>query len=263
MIKLIATDMDGTWLNSKKTYDMDKFRKIIDLCNEKNIKFVVASGNQYENLLARFPKEYIPQMYFVAENGAYVLHGHEPLNIVGLSPHEIEEIKQIEKECPGPRVWSGEKSAYTLKEFGQDYCDVLDIYFAKVKILNNFDEIDDKYLFKLTRSLDWGEAPGLAKKLQAEYPDLGIVAGSTRAVDISKPGMSKAYGLEFLGKKFGIKPNEMLSFGDGGNDMAMLKYTGMSFAPNTAIPEVQEAAKGVIGSSEESSVQNKIIELIA
>lgn len=35
MIKLIATDMDGTWLNSKKEYDLDKFKQIMDLAREK------------------------------------------------------------------------------------------------------------------------------------------------------------------------------------------------------------------------------------
>ena len=77
MIKLIATDMDGTWLNSKKEYDLDKFKQIVDLAREKGVKFVIASGNQYENLVTRFPKEYLSQLYFVAENGAYVLKGRK------------------------------------------------------------------------------------------------------------------------------------------------------------------------------------------
>ncbi|WP_349497106.1 HAD hydrolase family protein, partial [Lactobacillus delbrueckii] len=37
MIKLIATDMDGTWLNSKKEYDLDKFKQIVDLAREKGV----------------------------------------------------------------------------------------------------------------------------------------------------------------------------------------------------------------------------------
>lgn len=56
MIKLIATDMDGTWLNDKKSYDVDLFLREFKIMQERNIKFVVASGNQHQNLLTRFPK---------------------------------------------------------------------------------------------------------------------------------------------------------------------------------------------------------------
>ena len=51
MIKLIATDMDGTWLNSDKKYDVDLFEKDIALMKKNNINFVIASGNQYLSLI--------------------------------------------------------------------------------------------------------------------------------------------------------------------------------------------------------------------
>lgn len=108
MIKLLATDMDGTWLTSKKTYDRAKFARIMQLCREQGVKFVVASGNQYYNLLTRFPKEYLPEMYFVAENGSFVLKGREVLNIVDLNPDEMRTMKQIEKSTPaGPASGAG------------------------------------------------------------------------------------------------------------------------------------------------------------
>ena len=53
MIRLIATDMDGTFLDSQKKFD----KSFIDLfyqMKEKNIKFVIASGNQYYRLYQKF-----------------------------------------------------------------------------------------------------------------------------------------------------------------------------------------------------------------
>ena len=50
MIKLIATDMDGTWLKENKTYDKELFEKEFQIMQDRDIKFVVASGNQYENI---------------------------------------------------------------------------------------------------------------------------------------------------------------------------------------------------------------------
>lgn len=52
MTKLIAVDMDGTFLNDNKTYDKEKFTKIYQELERKNIKFTVASGNQYYQLVS-------------------------------------------------------------------------------------------------------------------------------------------------------------------------------------------------------------------
>ena len=46
MTKLIAVDMDGTFLRDDKSYDEEKFAKIYQELEKRNIIFTVASGNQ-------------------------------------------------------------------------------------------------------------------------------------------------------------------------------------------------------------------------
>ncbi|WP_279390827.1 HAD hydrolase family protein [Mammaliicoccus sciuri] len=50
MIKAIAVDMDGTFLNSEGSYDKDLFKDVFSYLKSQNIKFIVASGNQYYQL---------------------------------------------------------------------------------------------------------------------------------------------------------------------------------------------------------------------
>nr|WP_263849374.1 HAD hydrolase family protein [Lacticaseibacillus saniviri] len=50
MIKLFATDMDGTFLKADKTYDAERFAQLHQQMLDRNIQFVVASGNQYFQL---------------------------------------------------------------------------------------------------------------------------------------------------------------------------------------------------------------------
>ena len=50
MIKLIAVDMDGTFLNSQSKYNEVRFKGIHSKLDEKGIHFVVASGNRYYQL---------------------------------------------------------------------------------------------------------------------------------------------------------------------------------------------------------------------
>ncbi len=54
MTKLIATDMDGTFLRGDMTYDKLQFRNIHERMMAAEIKFVVASGNQYYQLQSFF-----------------------------------------------------------------------------------------------------------------------------------------------------------------------------------------------------------------
>ena len=54
MVKAIAVDMDGTFLDSKKNYDKDRFEKIFKALKERNIEFIAASGNQFAKLQSIF-----------------------------------------------------------------------------------------------------------------------------------------------------------------------------------------------------------------
>lgn len=54
-IKLIAVDMDGTFLSDQKTYNRERFMAQYRQMKERGIRFVVASGNQYYQLISFFP----------------------------------------------------------------------------------------------------------------------------------------------------------------------------------------------------------------
>ena len=71
MIKLIATDMDGTLLNSSNEIQ-EGFYEVFNELQEKEIIFAAASGRQYYNLLERF-KGIEEKMMFIAENGTFVV----------------------------------------------------------------------------------------------------------------------------------------------------------------------------------------------
>ncbi len=49
-IKLIAVDMDGTFLSDQKTYNRERFMAQYQQMKAQGIRFVVASGNQYYQL---------------------------------------------------------------------------------------------------------------------------------------------------------------------------------------------------------------------
>lgn len=77
-IKLIAVDMDGTFLSDQKTYNRDRFMAQYQQMKRQGIRFVVASGNQYYQLISFFP-EIAHEIAFVAENGGWVVSEGEDI----------------------------------------------------------------------------------------------------------------------------------------------------------------------------------------
>ena len=65
-VKILAVDMDGTFLNSKKQYNKARFLKQYEQLKQNNIHFVVASGNQLAKLVTYFP-EINHEIAFIAE----------------------------------------------------------------------------------------------------------------------------------------------------------------------------------------------------
>lgn len=70
-----------------------------------------------------------------------------------------------------------------------------------------------------------------------------------RQYDPIIPGVHKANGLRQLQKLWGIDDSEVVVFGDGGNDIEMLRQAGFSFAMENAGSAVVAAAKYRAGST--------------
>ncbi|MFR4357968.1 MAG: HAD family hydrolase, partial [Clostridia bacterium] len=60
----------------------------------------------------------------------------------------------------------------------------------------------------------------------------------------------------------GIKPEEILAFGDNENDCEMLRMCGIGVAMENAIDAAKEAADLIAGSNEEEGVAHMIDQLV-
>ena len=83
---------------------------------------------------------------------------------------------------------------------------------------------------------------------------LEVTTSGHGAIDLIMPGCHKASGLKRLVQRWGITPEQCAAFGDGGNDIEMLKYCGYSYAMENAPENVKAAAKNVCPSNEDDGV---------
>jgi hypothetical protein len=56
-------------------------------------------------------------------------------------------------------------------------------------------------------------------------------------------GVDKAVGLAAVAKYYDVEPTEVIAFGDGNNDVAMLAWAGFGVAMSNARPSAKRAAK--------------------
>ena len=76
--------------------------------------------------------------------------------------------------------------------------------------------------------------------------------------DIVCKGNSKQLGMDKIMERFGITLEETMAFGDGGNDISMLRHAGIGIAMGNANDTVKASANYVTDSVDEDGIWNAL-----
>lgn len=254
-IKMVAVDVDGTFVRSDYTYDVPRFKRILSVMKNAGCHFVVASGNQYYQLRDLFPG-YYDELSFVAENGAFVKDRKELIFTADMPEETVDSVIDVCREYPEVlNVLCGVNSAYCQRgTVSQEFFDLTGIYYHRLQWVDDFKKVTDQIL---------KFAPTVPEEKTYFYYDIfrerlkGKVEPTTSghgSIDLIVPGCHKASGLKRLVERWGISPEQCAAFGDGGNDIEMLNYCGYSYAMENAPQNVKDAAKDICPSNEEDGV---------
>ncbi|MDI8840638.1 HAD hydrolase family protein, partial [Salmonella enterica subsp. enterica serovar Anatum] len=163
-VNVVVTDMDGTFLDDAKQYDRVRFMAQYQELKKRNIEFVVASGNQYYQLISFFP-ELKDEISFVAENGALVYEHGKQLFHGELTRHESRiVIGELLKDKQLNFVACGLKSAYVSKNAPETFVALMAKHYHRLQPVNDYHDIDD-ILFKFSLNLPDEQIPLVIDKL--------------------------------------------------------------------------------------------------
>lgn len=242
-IKVIVTDMDGTFLNDAKNYDRQRFLTQFQALKQRDIEFVVASGNQYYQLISFFP-DIQDQISYVAENGALVYQHGQELFHGELTRHESQVvIGELLKDCSLNFVACGLQSAYISASAPESFVALMSKHYHRLQRVTDYHAINDT-LFKFSLNLPDSDIPALIDKLHVSLD--GIMKPVTSGfgfVDLIIPGLHKANGLSRLLKRWQLSPQHCVAIGDSGNDAEMLKLVKYSFAMGNAADNIKTLAR--------------------
>lgn len=242
MIKLIASDIDGTLVHDGSHELNPELYDVILKLKEKGIQFAAASGRQWCSIEGLFEpiKE---RIFYLSDNGAYVgCHGRNLfLNTIDreLAMALVEDIRrtpELEAMVSGPNV-------VYMDTKDQEFVDwMIEGYQFRVKQVEDIRKVEDQFI-KVSAYKKHGVQEA-TEELRKKYGDrLKMTISGDMWMDCMAKGVCKGQAIETLQKCLDIKPEETMAFGDQLNDVEMLGQAYYSFAVGNARPEVKAAAR--------------------
>lgn len=261
-IKLIAVDMDGTFLNREMTYNKKRFLHLFERMQEKGIYFVAASGNPLPQLQKHFA-EVASQMTFLAENGAYIIEKGVEVSSHIMERNLVEKlIATLKNYSDIPFVLCGKKGAYVHDSISEDAYAAFQRYYPILTQVNGLEQVNDG-IFKVATAFEEEEVPYVLEYLHGELVgEITPVASGYGFVDLIQPNIHKGRGINLLQERWGISKEESVAFGDSPNDLEMLQQVKYGFAMENAAPQVKEVAYQVIGPNTSESLLDTIESLL-
>lgn len=255
MIKLIATDMDGTLLNNNNEIHHD-FIDVFEKLQEKDIIFAAASGRQYFNLLKRF-EDVKDKMMFIAENGTIVVYKGEEIFINSLDRNIAKELVNIGRNIENSNViLCGKNSAY-IESTDEEFIKEVEKYYEKYEVVKDVNEIEDDIL-KVT-ICDFNGAQENSNKYYDDYrEDLQVSISGKIWLDITNKGANKGVAIKALQEKMGIDFNETMVFGDYLNDLEMMEAAYHSYAMENAHDDLKKVSRFIAKSNDDNGVLEAI-----
>lgn len=244
-MRLVAVDEDGTFLRDHLHYDVERFERIWTCMQERDIKFVVATGNQCYQVQDLFPR-HAHEMGIVSANGAYVLDGDKPVFAAQADDDVVELLIEACHAIPEvPFSMLGVEGAYIERGTSQAFFDDMAQYCHKQYWVDVFADVDDQ-IFMFSSVVD---AVDVANQIDRFRSLLGnrmdVVGSGDGYFDIICPDVHKATGLQKLLDRWGIAAEDCIAFGDSDNDLEMLQLAGRGYAMENAPENVRAAADAV------------------
>ena len=261
-IRVIATDMDGTLLDPKGQLDLPRLEKILDKLDQCDIRFVIATGNEVHRM-RQLLGHLAERVVLVVANGARIFENNELIQAQTWDDAMVDKALGHFKgrECQDQFVVTAMNGGF-VKE-GTVFTE-LDKFMTPEMIeklyqrMNFVDEFDSN-LFGGVLKMSMVVGEERSESVLQEINDLfdghvRAVSSGYGCIDILQDGIHKAWGLVELLKRWNLKPEQIMAFGDSENDIEMLELAGISYAMENAEERVKEIATEVAPANSQAGV---------
>lgn len=253
-IKLIAFDMDDTLLRNDRTIGQ-RTLEALRAAHDKGVKIVPATGRGRSTMW-----KYVEQMgcadAAICTNGAQIYDGRG--DVIEENPVPLAIAKRVARFAK-ENGWYVQ--GYNLQDYYFDTkCEGTEVYAyhanhmgLEVGDLEKFMTEDSfKMLFVET---DMQRMAELKKQVQPLFGDeLCIFISKPFYLELTAPKATKGAAVLALGRRFGVMPSEIMTFGDSANDISMIEAAGVGVVMDNAKDEIKQYADLIAPSNDDEGV---------
>lgn len=271
MIKLIALDLDGTLMSPDHLTVSSANREALRLAHENGIKIAISTGRTLA--IMGDICEQVPEVdYIMYSNGACVFDRKENRNIyTNLMSSELsnEILSYLEDKHCFYEIYAAGRS-YAQEDKGDYFIyDVLpkkfldDVLSKMVIVKNAKEELKNEGIEKITIYSRFEDVFNEVSEHFGAMTDKIYTTSSIKGnCDMTKKGVDKGTALDGMCKVLGITADEVMAFGDAGNDCPMLEYAGYSYAMANGSDECKASAKFETKSNADDGVAFAILNIL-
>lgn len=263
MIKLIITDMDGTFLNSHGDYNRELFRTVVETMREHQVHFAPCTGKQVgrvEELLGEHSRDF----WILGDSATRIKHQDQYV-YQSLLPNALgQDIIHRLENLDGSHIVIACTPEYAAirQDIPQHLQTLVRRSYADVKLIDDFRDLAADFV-KITVYDEQGSCPAIRPHL-ADFDDRAYIVVSEAAwIDIANVGVHKGTTVERLQKILGVTKAETMVFGDGYNDIELMACADFSFAMRNAFDETKAVANYITRSNDEDGVLHTILQILA
>lgn len=245
MIRLIASDIDGTLVPDGTDKIDPEIYDVIKGLKEHGIAFAGASGRQFLSMKKLFDPVW-KDIYYITDNGS-ILRDARTIYRKHVIPRALLfELIRDAKKLPGCDIMlCGEEWAY-CEEYSEMFYWMRDSYKYNIQVLGDFEtHLTDDIVKMSIYQKDHAEETVNAWFTPKWRNQFKIASAGTMWMDIVEPDADKGSSLRDLQNQLGISREETMVFGDNLNDIGMLEAAAESYAIGSARDEVKQAARHV------------------
>lgn len=254
MIKALFFDVDGTLVSfnthtiSTSTVDALKEAK------KRGVKLFIATGRPIQ-LLNNIPEvEHLMDGYILA-TGAMCTYEDKVVREDLIPKAEVEALIDFCKQRSLPAVVVGREDIQLVnrnEQFEDIFRNLLNVTYNKFDV--PMDEVINQGVLQITPFITEAEEDIIKPQLKS----CATARWHPAFCDINNSSADKANGIRAIAQQLGIDISETMAFGDGGNDISMLKAAGTSVAMGNALDKVKASATYVTTSVDEDGIANAL-----